>query len=132
MSEDDAQLLPVPPRKTYASADLLDPVKRAALDAADEEPTDPALEAAFTKGAGANASLIGGGPVAPTPAQRQATNDLAAGAKLLHIARNFIREHEIGCAEDTVEDRVYENAPGLVEKLGEVVGFYRHSNEEES
>lgn len=39
------------------------------------------------------------------------------------VGRNFIDAQEISCAEATIEDRVYENAPELVEKIGDIVGY---------
>jgi len=41
------------------------------------------------------------------------------------IAREFIAENRVSCPEATTKDKVYENAPELVEKLAGVVGFYR-------
>lgn len=40
------------------------------------------------------------------------------------IARKFIDDNRVSCAEATINDRVYENAPELVEQLANVVGYY--------
>lgn len=45
--------------------------------------------------------------------------------KLETIAREFIAENRVSCAEATASDRVYENAPELVEKMADVVGYHR-------
>ncbi len=47
-------------------------------------------------------------------------------AKLTVIAREFIEANRVSCPEATAEDRVYENAPDLVEKLADVVGYYQY------
>ena len=46
------------------------------------------------------------------------------------IAREFIAENRVSCPEATINDKVYENAPELVEKLAGVVGFYRHPEDD--
>lgn len=48
------------------------------------------------------------------------------------IAREFITENRVSCPEATTKDKVYENAPELVEKLGGVVGFYRDPEGDEA
>lgn len=40
------------------------------------------------------------------------------------IARDYIDKHRVSCAEATINDGVYEEAPLLVEALAEVVGYY--------
>lgn len=47
------------------------------------------------------------------------------------IARQFIDENRVSCPEATTNDRVYEHAPELVEKLAEVVGYYRDPEDDE-
>lgn len=46
------------------------------------------------------------------------------------IAREFIAENRVSCPEATINDKVYENAPELVEKLAGVVGFYRYPEDD--
>lgn len=58
----------------------------------------------------------------------KATADKDATAHLLKletVARDFIAENRVTCPEATANDRVYENAPELVEKLAEVVGYHQ-------
>lgn len=50
--------------------------------------------------------------------------------KVSAIARNFITKHEITCAEATIKDSVYEDAPILVENLAEILGYFKHEDEE--
>ena len=45
-------------------------------------------------------------------------------AKTKAIIQNFIEANRINTGEDTVEDRVYENAPEFVESLANIVGYY--------
>lgn len=125
--------------KGYAAARPLDP-GTIYIGQGEANASTEAHDAAFAKGAGENVRLINGtepgvdrepegGPEfsrwkekteqQPEPPTSKQVSDLA------YIARQFIDKHRIGCAEDTVEDRVYENAPGLVEQLAEVVGYYR-------
>lgn len=52
------------------------------------------------------------------------------GAKAAAIARKFIDDNRVSCPEACCEDRVYENAPELVEKLADVVGYYRYPDED--
>jgi hypothetical protein len=42
---------------------------------------------------------------------------------LYALCRAFIAKHEIICAEATAEDRVYVNAPDLVEEICKIVGY---------
>lgn len=46
-------------------------------------------------------------------------------AQVAAVAREFIEKHRVH-DEGVCEDRVYENAPGLVEALGNIVGFYKY------
>lgn len=47
------------------------------------------------------------------------------------IVSRFIKDQRISCAEATIEDRVYENAPTLIEELANVVGYYEYDDEDE-
>lgn len=47
------------------------------------------------------------------------------------VARDFIVTHEISCAEATAEDRVFVNAPVLVEQLAEIVGYYEYPEDDD-
>lgn len=47
------------------------------------------------------------------------------------VAARFIEEHKISCAEATAEDRVYINAPLLVEDLAEIIGYYKYEDEDD-
>lgn len=49
---------------------------------------------------------------------------------LWDLCLKFIKENCITCPETTVEDRVYENAPQLVEDIAEIVGYAKHEEEE--
>lgn len=53
------------------------------------------------------------------------------GLAAFAVARDFINKHHISCPEATGEDRVYENAPLLVEALADVVGYYEYPENEE-
>lgn len=57
---------------------------------------------------------------------RAITEPVVDVEKLAGIARKFIDDNRVSCAEATTNDRVYENAPELVEKLADVVGYYRY------
>lgn len=61
-------------------------------------------------------------PYQKSVAGQDATSHLT---KLETIAREFIAENRVSCAEATTNDRVYDNAPELVEKLADVVGYHR-------
>lgn len=50
---------------------------------------------------------------------------------LITAITSFIKENKVSCAEATVEDRVYENAPDLVEELANIVGYYEYPDEVE-
>ncbi|TVO57542.1 Gp49 family protein [Denitromonas halophila] len=52
-------------------------------------------------------------------------------AKLAAIVREFVEKQRVSCPEATCDDRVYEEAPGLVEALCNVVGYYRYPDDEE-
>lgn len=60
----------------------------------------------------------------PAPAVEEVAP--GTGDKLLTIARHFIDKHHVSCAEATINDGVYEEAPLLVEKLAEVAGYYTY------
>ena len=54
--------------------------------------------------------------------------------KMIHvyaIVNIFIQEHQISCPEATIGDEIYENAPTLVEELANVVGYYKHPDDED-
>lgn len=51
--------------------------------------------------------------------------------KLLEITRKFIEDNRVSCPEATTNDKVYENAPELVEQLAEVVGYYKRPDDDE-
>ena len=54
--------------------------------------------------------------------------------KMIHtyaVVNIFIQENKISCAEATVEDNVYENAPAFVEELAKIVGYYKYEDEDE-
>jgi len=46
------------------------------------------------------------------------------------LCEGFIQRQKIHCAEATGEDRVYENAPELVEQIAKIVGFYKYPDDE--
>jgi hypothetical protein len=46
------------------------------------------------------------------------------------VCEAFVQRNQIHCAEATVEDRVYENAPELVEQIANIVGFYKYPDDE--
>ncbi len=50
--------------------------------------------------------------------------------QLIVIIRKFLDDNRVSCPEATCEDRVYENAPELVEQLAELVGWYEYPEEE--
>lgn len=52
-------------------------------------------------------------------------------AALWNVVAKFIDKNHISCAEATYEDRVFENAPNLVEDLCEIVGYYDYPEDEE-
>jgi len=52
------------------------------------------------------------------------------GEALHKLCKDFIERHRVSCAEATVEDRVYQHAPELVEGIGKIVGFYRYPDED--
>lgn len=58
------------------------------------------------------------------------TEDQAADP-LYALCRAFIEKHRVSCPEATCEDRVYEHAPELVEKIGKLVGFYRYPDDDD-
>jgi hypothetical protein len=62
---------------------------------------------------------IGASAAASWQMQQEASVALA----VLAIVREFIAEQRIEFAEQTVDDRVYENAPGFIEKLANVAGY---------
>ena len=64
-------------------------------------------------------------PPQPEPGAR----DLLVANLLIAIARQFIDDNRVTCPEATTSDRVYENAPELVEKLAEVVGYFGTEDE---
>lgn len=51
--------------------------------------------------------------------------------ELWEACSEFIEEHRISCAEATIEDAVYINAPHLVERIGNIVGYYKYPEDEE-
>lgn len=53
------------------------------------------------------------------------TGDYSPAHRLLRTCVEFIEKQQIICAEATVEDRVYEHAPELVEAICEIVGYHR-------
>lgn len=55
-------------------------------------------------------------------------NEFRDLAKMKAIIANFIEENKVSCAEATVEDRVYENAPKLVEDLAKLVGYHKYDD----
>lgn len=50
--------------------------------------------------------------------------------KLWKLCKQFIEEHKISCGEATYEDRVYENAPDLVNSIGKIVGWYKYKDKD--
>lgn len=58
------------------------------------------------------------------------TEDQAADP-LYALCRAFIEKHRVSCPEATCEDRIYENAPELVEKIGKLVGFYHGPDDDD-
>jgi hypothetical protein len=46
--------------------------------------------------------------------------------KLWELCQRFITAYRITCSEATVEDRVYEHAPELVEQISEIVGYHEY------
>lgn len=42
---------------------------------------------------------------------------------LWSVCEKFIRDNRVTCAEASAEDRVYENAPDLVERIADIVGY---------
>jgi len=50
--------------------------------------------------------------------------------KLWEVCQKFITTNRVSCPEATCEDRVYENAPNLVEDIAEIVGFYKYPDDE--
>lgn len=51
--------------------------------------------------------------------------------RLVEIARKFIDDNHVSCPEATASDKVYENAPDLVEQLAEAVGYYQYPDDDE-
>ena len=49
--------------------------------------------------------------------------------QLWHICSEFIQDNHVSCPEATINDRVYENAPELVEKIGNLVGYFEWEDE---
>lgn len=47
---------------------------------------------------------------------------------LWQACKKFIEDMKISCKEATVEDRVYINAPYLVEDICDIVGYYEYEN----
>ena len=56
--------------------------------------------------------------------------DAEIGVKVSAIAKAFIDSNRISCPEATTNDGVYENAPELVEKLCDVVGYYQYPEDD--
>lgn len=46
------------------------------------------------------------------------------------IVKKFIEQNHVSCPEVCCEDRVYENAPNLVEELADIVGYYVYPEDE--
>lgn len=44
-------------------------------------------------------------------------------AKLWNLVADRLEEYSVSCPEACVEDRIYEDAPNLVEDLSEIVGY---------
>ena len=49
---------------------------------------------------------------------------------LWNICKDFINDNHVSCPEATINDWVYENAPNLVEDIGNVVGYYVYPEDE--
>jgi len=65
-------------------------------------------------------------PAPGTEGAKPSGTDLLA---LWIACSDFIRDQQITCAEATVEDCVYENAPELVERIGKIVGYHRYPDD---
>jgi hypothetical protein len=50
---------------------------------------------------------------------------------LYELCRAFIEKHRISCPEATAEDRVYINAPELVESIADIVGYYSYPDDDD-
>jgi hypothetical protein len=51
--------------------------------------------------------------------------------KLWRVCQTFIQDQHVSCPEVCCEDRVYENAPDLVEDIANIVGYYEYPEDEE-
>lgn len=49
---------------------------------------------------------------------------------LWKVCTNFIQKQTVRCAENTIDDRVYVNAPELVEAIGNITGYEDYPSED--
>lgn len=51
--------------------------------------------------------------------------------RLRATCRKFLDDNRVSRVEATVNDRVYENAPALVEEIGKILGFWKDPEAED-
>lgn len=68
--------------------------------------------------------------VVNTEPQSEAETFAEQKQKLFLICKKFIQDNKVRCAESSIKDQVYENAPELVEAIGNVIGFYKEPETE--
>ncbi len=52
--------------------------------------------------------------------------------KIVNAIIDYIQEHEISCPESIYQrDKIWETAPELVEKLADIVGYWKDQEDEE-
>ena len=47
-------------------------------------------------------------------------------SKIYKICKKFIDDNKISCPEMTYDDKVYVNAPDLIEDLANIIGYYEN------
>jgi hypothetical protein len=52
--------------------------------------------------------------------------------ELWTVCNAFIQIHKVSCPEATIKDDVYINSPHLVENIGDIVGYYKDPDEEDT
>lgn len=56
---------------------------------------------------------------------------IARHEKLVKVCEEFLREQRVTCAEATTDDHIYVNAPELVERIAEIIGYWRDPDADE-
>ena len=50
---------------------------------------------------------------------------------LWNVCQDFVQAQRVSCPEACCEDRVYEEAPNLVEDIANIVGYYEYPEDDE-